>query len=203
MKKRLASTILFSLTATSCAQPKVDCSVFPEPQASHYVLPYEVGTSHKVYATTGHYRSSNGGVGLYAVDFIMPIGTKIVASRSGTVVSVRENFLDGNNVDLEENYVFIQHEDGTVARYFHLTRKGALVEEGDQVKAGQIIGLSGNTGQSGGPHLHFDVQSCGPNLPPNYNKMPCGQTIPVTFKNTRLHTCGLEAGDEYLALTPE
>lgn len=203
MNKLLASMLLSSLSLGACAKPTVDCGVFASQQDSEYILPYEVGTSHKVYATVEHYRSSNGGVGLYAVDFIMPIGTKILASRDGVIVSKRESFADWNNIDLEENYIFIRHDDGTVARYFHLTKNGALVEEGQRVKAGDVIGLSGNTGQSGGPHLHFDVQACGPNLPPNYNSLPCGQTVPVTFRNTKSHSCGLSAGEEYSALKLE
>ncbi|WP_440055242.1 M23 family metallopeptidase [Pseudoalteromonas sp. T1lg65] len=199
MKKILAASCLLSVSLTACSKPEIDCSVFPSQQDSQYILPYETGTAWNVYAATEHYRSSNNGVGTYAIDFVMPIGTKVLASRAGEVVSVRETFKDGNNIDLEENYVFIQHEDGTVARYFHLTHNGALVEEGDKVNAGDVIGLSGNTGQSGGPHLHFDVQQCGPNLPPNYNRLPCGQTVPVTFRNTELHACGLQAGREYTA----
>ena len=129
----------------------------------------------------------------------MPIGTQVLAARAGKVVSIREHFKDNNNIDLEENYIFIKHDDGTIARYFHLTHNGALIKEGDTVKAGQVIGLSGNTGQSGGPHLHFDVQKCGPNLPPHYNQLPCGQTVPITFKNTHKHQCGVKAGIKYSA----
>lgn len=199
MKNLFVLAFLSSASLMACAKPEVDCTVFSEQQNSLYVLPYEIGTSYKIYATTEHYRASNNGVGLYAIDFVMPIGTKIVAARDGVVVSVRESFVDGNNIDLQENYVFIQHQDGSVARYFHLTHDGALVEEGDTVNAGDVIALSGNTGQSGGPHLHFDVQQCGPNLPPHYNQLPCGQTKPITFKNTRPHQCGLKSGETYRA----
>lgn len=203
MKVFFAIPLLSLLSFNISAKPLNDCSVFSSQRDTPYVLPYETGTAYEVYASTEHYRASNGGVGLYAIDFIMPIGTKVLAARAGKVVSVREHFVDGNNVDLEENYVFIQHKDGSVARYFHLTHKGALVAQGDEVKAGDIIGLSGNTGQSGGPHLHFDVQACGPNLPPHYNRLPCGQTLPVTFKNTRPHTCGLKAKQKYPAMLME
>lgn len=203
MKKFFVSTFLIPISLFACSKPVVDCSVFPIQETSPYVLPYEVATTRNVYASTEHYRASNKGVGTFAIDFVMPIGTKILASRNGKVVSVREVFEDGNNKDLEENYIFIQHDDGTVARYFHLTKNGSFVSKGDKVKAGDIIGLSGNTGQSGGPHLHFDVQKCGPNLPPNYNHLPCGQTIPITFKNTDSHACGLKSGAEYKALKHE
>lgn len=200
MKTFWLSALLLPISLSACSKPVIDCSVFPDQESSPYRLPFVAGTARAVYASTEHYRASNQGVGTYAIDFIMPIGTKVLASRSGVVVSVRDVFKDGNNVDLEENYIFIQHEDSTVARYFHLTHQGALVKEGDTVKAGDVIGLSGNTGQSGGPHLHFDVQQCGPNLPPNYNQLPCGQTVPVTFNNTDTHACGLKSGREYRAL---
>lgn len=200
MKKNLVSMALLAISVTACAKPEVDCAVFPEQSASLYILPYEVGTAWDIYATTEHYRSANQGVGTYAIDFVMPIGTKVVAARAGEVVSTQASFQDGNNEDLKENYVFIKHSDGTIARYFHLTHNGVLVKQGDYVTAGQVIALSGNTGQSGGPHLHFDVQQCGPNLPPNYNQLPCGQTVPLTFKNTKAHRCGLKTGEKYTAL---
>ena len=199
MKLHLLIATFLSFSSIACSKPEVDCAVFSTQQDSPYLLPYEIGTTQSVYASTEHYRKSNNGVGIYAIDFPMPIGTNVLASRGGKVVSIREHFKDGNNIDLEENYIFIKHDDGTIARYFHLTHNGALIKEGDTVKAGQVIGLSGNTGQSGGPHLHFDVQKCGPNLPPHYNQLPCAQTIPVTFKNTHKHQCGVKAGIKYSA----
>jgi murein DD-endopeptidase MepM/ murein hydrolase activator NlpD len=177
----------------------IDCSVYQQQESSKYILPYQVGEAYKVEVSTGHYRKANGGVGLYAIDFNMPIGTTIVAARDGKVVSLEEENKDWNGKDLAENYIFIQHEDGTVARYFHLTQQGALATVGDYVKAGDVIGKSSNTGQSGGPHLHFDVQKCGPNLHPNYNKMPCAQTLPVTFSNTTTLECGVIDGNKYTA----
>jgi murein DD-endopeptidase MepM/ murein hydrolase activator NlpD len=175
------------------------CAAYPPQQTSPYVLPWRAGESHIVWRTRAHYTRGNGGVGLYAIDFEMPIGTPIVAARSGVVVAVRDTFPDGNNEDLKENFVFVRHADGTVARYFHLTRGGARVALGDSVRQGEVIALSGNSGQTTGPHLHFDVQTCGPNLPPNYNRLPCGQTVPVTFRNTRSHPCGLVPGEWYAA----
>ncbi len=199
---RPAVALLCASLSAACSGNKIDldCSVYPTQQQSPYVLPYPQGDAYPVEVTTGHYRKANQGVGLYAVDFRMPIGSAIAAARDGEVVALREQFKDHNGQDLEENYVFIRHNDGTIARYFHLTYQGALVAEGDRVKAGDIIARSGNTGQSGGPHLHFDVQKCGPNLPPNYNALPCGQTLPVTFKNTHPHACGLKKGTTYPAL---
>lgn len=179
--------------------PEVDCALYPKQDKSPYVLPYQVGKSFLVWRTTSHYAKGNGGVGLYAVDFEMPVGTPVVAARAGKVVAARGEFYDGNNEDLKENFVFVKHEDGTIGRYFHLTHDGAKVKVGDSVKQGDVIGLSGNTGQSPAPHLHFDVQKCGPNLPPKYNELPCGQTLPVTFRNTSESECGPVPGERYVA----
>lgn len=174
-----------------------NCNLYPPQETSPYVLPWEPGTERLVWRGREHFARGNGGVGLYAYDFEMPIRTRLVAVRSGEVVALREEFKDGNGEDLKENFVMIKHDDGTIARYIHLTHNGVLVKKGDRVKQGQVIALSGNTG--GGAHLHFDVQQCGPNLPPNYNQLPCGQTLPVTFRNTRPQACGLVSDERYRA----
>lgn len=177
----------------------VDCGQFPDSRTSIYVLPYTVGARYEVGNTFGHHTPLNGGVGLYAVDIRMPIGTPVHAARSGTVVAVEEAFSDEDHADYHENWVMIRHADETVARYIHLTRDGALVDVGDVVRQGDVIGLSGNSGASSRPHLHFDVQTCGPNLPPGYNDAPCGMTMPLSFRNTKPHTCGLEEEEWYRA----
>lgn len=182
-------------------EPQINCADYPAQAKSPYILPFRVGESYRVVTTTGHYSAGNKGVGVYAVDFSMPIGTTVTAARSGVVVAVQEDYEDDNGVDLQENYVFIKHDDDTIGRYFHLTKKGSLVAVGDSVKQGDIIAKSGNSGQSPFPHLHFDVQKCGPNLPPNYNKLPCGQTVPLSFRNTTCHKCGLDNGSTYKATT--
>ncbi len=177
--------------------PEVERRVFPASESSEYILPFELGTARLVWRTTSHFNPGNRGVGLYAIDFEMPIGTPLLAARSGKVVAVQDSFKDGNDKDLEENFVMVQHTDGTVARYIHLKLGGVLVALGDEVKQGQRIASSGNTGQTGGPHLHFDVQTCGPNLPPRYNALPCGMTVPLTFRNAGVNVCGLVPGRRY------
>lgn len=177
--------------------PEVEAAAFPAGNASEYILPFEVGTARLVWRTTSHFNPGNKGVGLYAIDFEMPVGTPLVAARGGRVVAVQDAFKDGNDRDLEENFVMIQHPDGTVARYIHMRLGGSLVAVGQEVRQGQRIGFSGNTGQTGGPHLHFDVQTCGPNLPPGYNALPCGMTVPITFRNAGVNVCGLLPGKRY------
>lgn len=184
----------------SCASPDPmpsNCSGFPIQQTSPYVLPYEVGQSFAVAKTTSH-----GGTQYYSVDFAMPSGTPVVTSRSGQVVNLEMSFMEGDNVFGHENLVWIQHTDGTVARYYHLAHESALVAIGDPVLQGQVIALSDNTGNSTGPHLHFDVTQCLTGLTPSdINTPPCAQTLPLSFKNTIEHTCGLVDGRSYPAQT--
>jgi murein DD-endopeptidase MepM/ murein hydrolase activator NlpD len=176
------------------------CSVFADPASSAYVLPWAVGARFRVSRSFGHYTPANDGVGLYALDFPMPIGTAVHAARAGEVVAVEERYADGDRATYHENWVMIRHADDTIGRYIHITRGGVLVEVGDHVMQGQLIARSGDSGPSGEPHLHFDVQTCGPNLPPAYNRLPCGMTVPVSFRNTAAHTCGLAARQSYTAL---
>jgi murein DD-endopeptidase MepM/ murein hydrolase activator NlpD len=87
----------------------------------------------------------------------------------------------------EENVIVIRHRDGTYGRYYHLTHNGARVAVGDDVKENQVIGLSGDSGASAGPHLHFDVtKDC-------YN-WGC-QTIQMNFRDTKENP--LKQGNSY------
>ena len=98
----------------------------------------------------------------YALDFAADIGTPIMAARGGTVMQVEADFskagMTKETYGGRANFVRILHDDGTMALYAHLKTGGVLVRVGQQVQAGQQIGLSGNTGFTTGPHLHFAVQ---------------------------------------------
>ncbi len=123
-----------------------------------YTLPFE--HRKKVFLIQG-YESMFSHKGERALDFKVKKGTKICAARGGVVTAVREDSdvggLKPENLS-DGNYIFIRHDDGTVANYWHLQKDGVLVAEGDTVVTGQVIGLSGNTGYSAFPHLHFEVQ---------------------------------------------
>lgn len=96
----------------------------------------------------------------YAIDFAMPEGTPIIAARDGVVIDIKKNSrIGGNNPQLvnEANYITISHGDNEFSQYVHLKYAGVLVKKGQKVSKGQIIGLSGNTGYSTQPHLHFVV----------------------------------------------
>ncbi len=123
-----------------------------------YTLPFE--NKKKVFLVQA-YESSFSHKGERALDFKVKKGTTICAARDGIVSAAREDSDKGGlkNENLSDgNYVTIQHDDKSVAHYWHLKKDGVLVNVGDTVKAGQPIGLSGNTGYSAFPHLHFEVQ---------------------------------------------
>ncbi len=123
-----------------------------------YSLPFETGK--KVFLIQG-YETQFSHKGERSLDFKIRTGTTICAARAGVVQSVREDSDKGGlkpeNL-ADGNYVIIQHADSSTAWYWHLKKDGVLVNEGDTVQEGQPIGLSGNTGFSAFPHLHFEVQ---------------------------------------------
>lgn len=124
-----------------------------------YMLPYESGRSFRVLQGFGS-RFSHTGIEQFAVDFKMPEGTPVHAARAGVVAYTEARFSRGCWSDEcagEANYIVILHDDETTGEYYHLHQDGVLVAVGDRVEAGQKIGLSGNTGHSALPHLHFGV----------------------------------------------
>jgi murein DD-endopeptidase MepM/ murein hydrolase activator NlpD len=122
-----------------------------------YSLPFQKGKSFGVHQG---YNGNFSHQGENALDFTMPIGTEVVAARDGVVVKVVENndqACPERSCSQFNNYILIYHNDGTFSNYVHLKQNGAVVKEGDVVKQNDLIGYSGNTGFTNGPHLHFMV----------------------------------------------
>jgi murein DD-endopeptidase MepM/ murein hydrolase activator NlpD len=91
------------------------------------------------------------------LDFRVPTGTPVAAMNDGTVLLARPLYFEGN-------FVVIDHGQGLLTLYLHLSE--FKVKEGDTVKRGQEIGLSGGTGRATGPHLHVAVRWQGTYLDP-------------------------------------
>ncbi|MCX4235899.1 M23 family metallopeptidase [Streptomyces sp. NPDC020707] len=88
-------------------------------------------------------------------DFAVSSGTQVVAAHGGTVVKTGGN--GAGDGPAYGNAVVIKHGNGTYSQYAHLSRVD--VKPGQVVKTGQRIALSGNTGNSSGPHLHFEIRT--------------------------------------------
>jgi murein DD-endopeptidase MepM/ murein hydrolase activator NlpD len=159
-----------------------------DPNAQHnndyiYRLPFSDGQSFKV--TQGYIGTrTHFGPDKYATDFSMPEGTLVIAARSGLVVHTKSDSDKGGPSEMyanDANFIQILHDDGTIGEYLHLKFEGILVHVGDKVEVGQSIGYSGNTGNTSGPHLHFEVAVA--TYKPTNKKLK--QTIPVSFKTSR------------------
>src|SRR5262245_37873119 len=100
----------------------------------------------------------------YAWDLLHPTGGNVLAARAGVVIN-----LDGETPDGDTsgdgpgggagNFVWVKHADQSLAAYLHLKHHSLKVSKGQWVAQGQLLALSGFTGNASGPHLHFDVHS--------------------------------------------
>ncbi|MFI8192918.1 M23 family metallopeptidase [Streptomyces sp. NPDC085946] len=105
-------------------------------------------------------------------DFAVPTGTPVLAVHDGTVVKAGGN--GAGDGPAYGNAVVIKHGNGSYSQYAHLSKVNVKI--GQAVKTGQKIALSGNTGNSSGPHLHFEIRTT-----PNY-----GSAVdPVAFLRTK------------------
>ncbi len=153
-----------------------------------YLLPFQPGKKQLV-GQGNNGRFSHRGIN--AIDFNMETGTKVCAARGGIVAAIKEDSKQGcksSKCKNLGNFILIYQPDGSFAHYGHLQFDGAFVALGDTVQAGQVIGLSGNTGWSSGPHLHFEVYT---------KKNQQVATFPVKFRLARQGAAYLEEGKVY------
>ena len=121
----------------------------------------------RVHPVTGRIGPHNG------TDFATPTGTRVLSTGDGIVVRVGNHPFAGRYID-------IQHGGQYKTRYLHLHR--ILVRRGESVSRGQAIALSGNSGRSTGPHLHFELHIHGRPVDPMTAKIPTAQSIPLKDK---------------------
>ncbi|MDR6906226.1 murein DD-endopeptidase MepM/ murein hydrolase activator NlpD [Agromyces sp. 3263] len=168
---------------------RIACLSLHDDPVGAYRYPWRGGDSYTVgQGNNSPAGGSHTGVQAWAFDFDMPAGTEIRAARAGTVEWLQENltgtfnptkdvgpdntpFPDG---DLRNwgNAVRLRHAGGFTSWYFHIQNDGVLVAVGDEVRQGQAIARSGNTGRTAGPHLHFQVQA---------DSVNWGPSVPHTF----------------------
>lgn len=119
----------------------------------------------------GGWRGQGNHAGL---DIAVPTGTPVLAANSGVIRSASASPAGEMGI-----YAAVQHASGLVTRYLHFSQ--LLVSPGQHVGKGQEIGLSGNTGLSTGPHLHFDI------------KVPDERVVDAILAVTGMPRTGLEA----------
>jgi len=121
----------------------------------HPLSGYPITSKFGMRTLNGQTKQHNG------MDFGAPTGTPIRAAAGGTVVTAVTNSNSGYG-----NYVVIQHDDGTLSTlYAHCS--SVSVKVGQRVEQGDVIGKVGNTGNSTGPHLHFEVRKNGTPVNPD------------------------------------
>ena len=122
-----------------------------------YWLPYSANEKHLFIQGANSKFSHKAEL---SFDFKMKMGTDICAARDGVVIETKADSDKGGLKDeylSEGNHIIIQHNDGSIAQYWHLQQNGVKVRIGESVKQGQVIGSSGNTGYTAFPHLHFQI----------------------------------------------
>lgn len=125
-----------------------------------YRVPYAVAAAYAVSQAFPEAVTHDTPDSRHAVDISMPVGTDIHAARAGVVFEVASTHFRGGTDPAHAaaaNLVRILHEDGTFAVYAHLNWNTIRVRPGDEVRRGEYIADSGNTGFTSGPHLHFAV----------------------------------------------
>jgi len=122
--------------------------MWPLPAANN-VITCKYG--YRTHPVTKKYKLHTG------IDLRASTGTKVYAANKGTVTTSGYSSAWGN-------YIIINHGGGYTTLYAHLSRRN--VSKGATVKQGDVIGLSGNTGYSTGPHLHFEINKNGSSYDP-------------------------------------
>jgi murein DD-endopeptidase len=121
----------------------------------------------RIHPVTGRVARHNG------TDFATPTGTKVLSTGDGVVARTGNHPFAGRYID-------IQHGGQYKTRYLHLHK--ILVRRGESITRGQTIALSGNSGRSTGPHLHFELHVNGRPVDPMKAKIPISRSIPKQHK---------------------
>ncbi|MBT2676885.1 M23 family metallopeptidase [Streptomyces sp. ISL-14] len=141
-----------SATGVSTAvQAQAAAKKAPVKKAVSWVSPVKKYTKSASFAQAGGmWQSTHSGQ-----DFAVASGTQVVAAHGGTVVKAGGN--GAGDGPAYGNAIVIKHGNGSYSQYAHLSRIDVKV--GQVVKTGQRIAKSGNTGNSSGPHLHFEIRT--------------------------------------------
>jgi murein DD-endopeptidase MepM/ murein hydrolase activator NlpD len=154
---------------------RITCLDLQDDPVGAYRYPWKGGDSFSVGQGNNNPGGSHTGVQAWAFDFGLPAGTEVRAARAGTVEWFQQTQTATYNPTLPDgpgnlpfpagdlqnwgNAIRLRHAGGFTSWYFHLQPNSVTVAVGDEVRQGQVIARSGNTGRSSGAHLHFQVQA--------------------------------------------
>ena len=140
-------------TATASCGKTIPLANNPD-EPSHNVGPAGTCAQISYYASPlTHYVQTQGIHGYNAVDLATPVGTPIMAAATGEVTLARSGGWNGGY----GSYVVISHGNGSQTLYAHMSK--VVAYDGEHVVQGQVIGYVGTTGDSTGPHLHFEIRN--------------------------------------------
>ncbi|MFI5671832.1 M23 family metallopeptidase [Streptomyces sp. NPDC051704] len=164
-------TALTGTAALVAAQAKAQASVAAANKAAKAVVAWQKPVSTYTLSATFGKGGTMWSHKHSGQDFACPVGTPVKAASAGTVVKAGPN--GGGDGPAYGNAIVIKHANNTYSQYAHLSK--IKVRIGQKVAKGSQIALSGNTGNSSGPHLHFEIRTT-----PNY-----GSAVnPVAFLRT-------------------
>ena len=127
---------------------------------SKYQSPFSKDVKFEIAKPEGDYAHEKYPEIRHAVDFVVPVGTPVLAIKAGKVIDSKDDS-DEWGTDLsfvdKVNFIAIDHQDGTYAEYLHLGKDKIKVKKGDNVKAKDLIGYTGLSGCMDSPHLHLNV----------------------------------------------
>jgi hypothetical protein len=206
-KADLANQIKELNAQIAAEQMELEKCICPGPEESYYKLPFADDSAWQLCQGNwddpihGHNHGDPNGEQAYAFDLSYTVqhdckvtteGHEIRAMRAGLVISLAGD-RNCNIWGLKKgdpcfgapgggNYIMIRHSDNTVAAYLHLKKGSLLVKKDQHVARGQVIALSGNTGNASGPHVHVDVRKY-------WNSSnDKGPTLPIKFQD-KYHRC--------------
>lgn len=146
----------------------IDKNEYPKKNNSPYQFPLK-RESKSLCIQANNTLSTHKGEYKYSYDILLPMGTAIYASRNGIVKECLTTV--GSLGFFKGNFVSVLHNDSTIAIYAHLKKNSIVVNVGDTVKTGDLIGYSGWNGMALYPHLHMHVLKNGQSIPFVYNDL--------------------------------
>ncbi|MDX3247245.1 MULTISPECIES: M23 family metallopeptidase [unclassified Streptomyces] len=147
----VGASVVLGTGVASAAAPAAAPAAKTTVSAASWIDPVKKYTLTASFAQAGAmWQSTHSGQ-----DFAVPSGTKVMAAHGGTVVKAGGN--GAGDGPAYGNAIVIKHANGVYSQYAHLSQIDVKI--GQIVKTGQKIALSGNTGNTSGPHLHFEIRT--------------------------------------------